>query len=403
MATETKTGALNNQLEADALVLTGAAIVGIKDGVKEVAENKVALAKKMLEPGDQLHIAHPLDDLVADTKNLVSDISHKVEAAYSAGDMNIRHSQDRQPHLIDKAMQARDDAIATTADTLLDKGLVEGTRTASAIAASVATENLISPSGKGKAIQTALDVTGDAKVAGAAMNALPIDKEDLSHLTMLPQIPSSARIDKMYELSDAGKDVELVKMQMSTVPYAWTTFGGASAMAAGYVLHNRDQEHADKLAKLPINEQKAAAFEEGHVNQKKKEEALTKFPDLKEAFEAYDQARAKAEKLYPEPSNHGHSFEGQYGGQSEASGKRASYSFQASQAIYDALKKGDPIPHQQDQHSSLQGEKLTPTDLSIVLQQMASRNPDAALAYAQYLSNNQAQKTMQAAAPEAQV
>ena len=168
MATETKAETVNNQLEADTLVLTGAAIVGIKDGVQEVAENKAVLAKKMLEPGDQRHIAHPLDDLVADTKNLVSDISNKVEAAYSAGDMNIHHSRDRQPHPIDNTATA----INATYDTLQAKGAVEGTRAGAAMMAAGITETVITPSGKAKAVGTIADIATDTKAIKSAEHAI---------------------------------------------------------------------------------------------------------------------------------------------------------------------------------------------------------------------------------------
>jgi len=168
MATETKAETVNNQLEADTLVLTGAAIVGIKDGVQEVAENKAELAKKMLEPGDQRHIAHPLDDLVADTKNLVSDISNKVEAAYSAGDMNIHHSRDRQPHPIDNTATA----INATYDTLQAKGAVEGTRAGAAMMAAGITEAVITPSGKAKAVGTITDIATDTKAITSAEHAI---------------------------------------------------------------------------------------------------------------------------------------------------------------------------------------------------------------------------------------
>lgn len=364
MAKETRAEAVNNQLEADALVLTGAAIVGIKDGVQEVAENKAALARKIAEPGDQRHIAHPIDDLVTNSKNLISDISNKLEAAYSTGDMNIKHSQARQPHPIDTALQARDSAITATTDMLAQKGPVEGTRAFSAIAAGIAAENAISPSAKAKAMGSVTDIASELRTANGIKDALPINARDFEHLTLLPQLPSAERLNRMKELSDAGKDVEVVTMQMSSVPYGWAAFGGGSALAAGMVLNNRDKERADEIATLPLNEQKAIAYDEGHTNTEKKARALEKFPELQEAFQAYDEANVRANKLFPEPVNHNHSFEGQYGGQSEASGKRASYSFQASQAIYDAIKNGQPIPHEQKHEQHTKATQILENELA---------------------------------------
>lgn len=366
MAAETRTGIVNDQTEADALVITGAAMVGIKDGVVQIAEKKADFVGKVLEPADQRHLAHPLDDFVTDAKHLVSDISNKIEAAYSPGDMNLGHSQARQPHPIENTSAA----LSATYETLAEKGAVEGTRAGAAMMASVATDTLINPSGKAKAIETVLDVSAEAKAADTVKNALPINNNDFSHLTMLPQIPSAARVDKMYELSDAGKDVELVKMQIATVPYAWGMFGGASAIAAGAVLYNRDKEYADKIAQLPINEQKSIAFESGRSNEKIKAATLEKFPELKTAYQAYDEVVAEAFKKFPGPSIDSHTFEGQYGGQSEAGSKRSSYIFQHTQAISDAIKNGQEIP------SETQLEKHSGA-AHILEQELAALNPDA--------------------------
>ena len=366
MATETKAETVNNQLEADALVLTGAAIVGIKDGVQEVAENKAAIAKKMLEPGDQRHLAHPLDDLVTDAKHLISDISNKIEAAYSAGDMNLGHSKNRQPHPIDNTSAA----LSATYETLAEKGAVEGTRAGAKMMAAGITETIVSPSTKIKAINAASEMLTEVKSIETLKNALPINAKDLEHLTLLPQLPSAERLNKMKELSDAGKDIEVVKMQMSSVPYGWLAFGGGSAIAAGTVLANHEKENADKIALLPINEQKAIAFESGHSNEKVKTATLEKFPELKTAYQAYDEVVREAFKKYPGPSSDSNTFEGQYGGQSETGSKRSSYIYQHTQAITDAIKNGQEIPRE------AQPERHT-NATHILERELAALNSDA--------------------------
>lgn len=168
MVTETKAGEVSKQAEVDALVITGAAMVGMKDGVEQVAENKAEFVRKALEPGDQRHLAHPLDDLVTNTKHLVSDISNKIETAYSAGDMNLGHSQARQPHPIENTSLA----LSVTYETLAEKGAVEGTRAASAMVAAGITETIVTPSGKAKAVKAIADITTEAKAITGTEHAI---------------------------------------------------------------------------------------------------------------------------------------------------------------------------------------------------------------------------------------
>lgn len=242
-------------------------------------------------------------------------------------------------------------------------------------------------------------------VADAAWALTPLQHASASRMAKFDALERvDARIVGTAAANKAA--VDGVKLQMSTVGMSISGILTGAVGTTVYVLNKDDADKAAVNAKLPLNEQKALAYEVGHNNQEKRKESLEKYPDLKEAFAAYDAANAEAIQRFPESkAAHNASFEGQYGGQSEASSKQSSYTYQASQAIYNAIKNGEPIPHepQPEKHSSLQGEKLTPADLSTVLQQMASRNPDAALAYAQYLNNDQAQQTMQVKAPEAQV
>lgn len=172
MATEAKVDLQQKTADADAWVITGAAMIGATEGIQKVADDKANLAKKIIEPGDQRNIAHPLDDLVTGAKTLVSGISNTWQAATAPGDMNIDHSSARQPHPIDKTLQAHHAAIAATTEMLTEKGPVEGTRAASAVAAGVVAENVVSPSGKLKAVEAIADVAHDTKTLVRADNAL---------------------------------------------------------------------------------------------------------------------------------------------------------------------------------------------------------------------------------------
>jgi hypothetical protein len=71
--------------------------------------------------------------------------------------------------------------------------------------------------------------------------------------------------------------------------------------------------------------------------------------------------------------------------------------------VLDTLKTVSTVTQQTEKHSSLQDADLTTAQKRNLLQHMAAINPDAALAYAQYLNNDQAQQAIQAEAPGAQV
>lgn len=168
MATKAKVDLQQKTADADAWVITGAAIAGATEGIQKVADDKINLAKKIIEPGDQRNIEHPLDDLITSAKSLTSDISNTWQAATAAGDMNIKHSQARQPHPIDKAATT----LAATYETLAEKGPVEGTREASAMIVAGIAETVISPSSKVKKIEAIADITSDTKAINSAEQAI---------------------------------------------------------------------------------------------------------------------------------------------------------------------------------------------------------------------------------------
>jgi hypothetical protein len=284
MATEAKVDL--HQEKVDAWVITGAAMVGAKEGVQNVAENKIDLAKKLIEPGDQRNIKHPLDDLVTGAKTLASGISNTWQAATAPGDMNIDHSTARQPHPIDKTLQAHHSAIAATINMLSEKGPVEGTRAASAIAAGIVVENVVSPSGKLKAVEAIADVAQDTKALVSAdkvvhrefisadevvkavqhapegfqrikaalpqtvQDVLPMSARDLAHLMFTPQNASPIRMERFEELLKNGEDIRAVKMQHAAIPYASATIAGSTIYAANKVVTyaNSEESHYESYA-----------------------------------------------------------------------------------------------------------------------------------------------------------
>lgn len=190
MATEAKVDLQQKTADANAWVITGAAMVGATDGVKKIVEDKADIAKKLIEPGDQHNIAHPLDDIASGAKSLSSGISNTWQAATAPGDMNIDHSAARQPHPIDKTLQAHDAAIAATTDMLSEKGPVEGTRAASAVAAGVVVENVVNPSGKLKAVEAIADVAHDTKAlvrADKVIHGEFISADETAKAVAIPQ------------------------------------------------------------------------------------------------------------------------------------------------------------------------------------------------------------------------
>lgn len=107
-------------------VATGAVILGTADGVMNVVADNATLASKLIEPGDQRHIAHPLNDFVA-------GISGARQALTTPGDMNIKYSA----HPIDSAMNVPGALVTATTDNFTQQGFVQGLRTSSAVAAGV--------------------------------------------------------------------------------------------------------------------------------------------------------------------------------------------------------------------------------------------------------------------------
>lgn len=115
-------------------VLIGAALMGAKDGVIESLTSKTeetrSLAANLIEPGDQRHIPHPWEDFKNSVKRTIS-------LATTPGDMNPSHS----PHPINATAQAHDASVKMATRMLEEKGVVEGIRTISAMAAAIAVDN----------------------------------------------------------------------------------------------------------------------------------------------------------------------------------------------------------------------------------------------------------------------
>jgi hypothetical protein len=571
MATEAKVDLQQKTADANAWVITGAAMVGATDGVKKIVEDKADIAKKLIEPSDQHNIAHPLDDIASGAKSLASGISNTWQAATAPGDMNIDHSAARQPHPIDKTLQAHDAAIAATTDMLSEKGPVEGTRAASAVAAGVVVENVVNPSGKLKAVEAIADVAHDTKalvradkvihgefisadetakavtiqpsatelaipkpaITQTLLNSTPfkifkdvfippddtrialeaykrqptvMDFIDAKHAGKGSQLAdeSNARMHQAGYLAeqlranpnaiatDASKDtingiIDHATLQQLnfTKQYATPVLPSDNSVTAN-ITSTLTQERADALSRIAARENMSPSekaidwikgkvtYPGGHRPSRDDRDALAladtdsetlsqlgqgvlkkialqkvivgaavtgalysyedkdnslsgneklanifantagtakleaEHPELKSAYETYHQAVSAAHTRHP-PNNNS-AYDRANGTQNNADSLAVNEIYRARKLITEgiiqngtAIKSDLPLTQQPEKHSSLQGDKLTPADLSIVLQQMASRNPDAALAYAQYLNNDQAQQTMQVKAPEAQV
>jgi hypothetical protein len=114
----------------NAKVLVGAALVGAGEGVMHAAENEAATVSKLIEPGDQRHILHPLDETIAGIRGALRKIA-------TPGDMNLNQS----PHPVDDAVNLHQAMLQKTTDTLTEKGLVEGVRIGSVAVATVLAEN----------------------------------------------------------------------------------------------------------------------------------------------------------------------------------------------------------------------------------------------------------------------
>ena len=107
--------------DASVAVATGAVILGTADGVMNVAADNATLAGKLIEPGDQRHILHPLNDFVA-------GISGTWQAFTTPGDMNIKHSVHPidNAHPIDSALNVHGALVTATTDNFAQQGFVQG-------------------------------------------------------------------------------------------------------------------------------------------------------------------------------------------------------------------------------------------------------------------------------------
>jgi hypothetical protein len=141
----------------NAAVVTGAVMLGTADGGMKVLADRAAAASKLIEPGDQQHLQHPVDDF----KHMVS----KTWQVISTPDyMNIRLSA----HPVEVAVNVHGALVTATADTFTKQGLVEGIRTSSAIVAGVIVETA-DPFKKLRALEAVADTVTDVP---KAMNIL---------------------------------------------------------------------------------------------------------------------------------------------------------------------------------------------------------------------------------------
>lgn len=190
--------------DPDAVVIAGAAMVGAAQGTKDLLERKAAMAGKAIEPGDQRTIPHPLDNSITYVKELASRVSNAWQEVATPGDMNLARSEARRPHPVDKTIQSHTNAVTATTDMLSEKGLVEGTRASSAVAAGIIAEGALTPSGKMKAVDAALDVAQDGKAAaraGSVIHGEYIAAGEASKAVVIP--PTIAAVPATTSFKDA--------------------------------------------------------------------------------------------------------------------------------------------------------------------------------------------------------
>jgi hypothetical protein len=171
---------------------------------------------------------------------------------------------------------------------------------------------------------------------------------------------------------------------------------GAAVTGALYSYEDKDNSLSEneKLANIFANTAGTAKLEAEH-------------PELKSAYERYHQAISEADARHP-PNNSAYDRANgiQNDTESSASGEIYRARKQITESIIQngtAVKSELPPTQQTEKHSSLQDADLTTAQKRNLLQHMAAINPDAALAYAQYLNNDLAQQAIQAEAPVAQV
>lgn len=130
---------------------------------------------------------------------------------------------------------------------------------------------------------------------------------DALHRLGTPQNPSGKTMQAFKEKLEGTDIMPVVKEQLKAVPGGWIGLGGGSIAAATYVVSEVEKDRAEEIAKKPLLEQKAIAFDGAAGNSKKEAQAVEKFPDLKPYFAEYHQ-RVKDE-LIKHPSVNGRTDE----------------------------------------------------------------------------------------------
>ena len=156
-------------------VLAGAALVGVTEGTAAALKQKsqetstlgARLGAALIEPGDQRHIPHPWEQFK-------SRVLWTYNYLATPGDMNINHS----PHPADTTMQLHTAMVNKTADTLAEKGLVEGVRAISAVAAGIA----VGSADPLKKVRLADNMLGAANAAESLLTKPAIRWDDYAHL-----------------------------------------------------------------------------------------------------------------------------------------------------------------------------------------------------------------------------
>ena len=166
----------NDDMNAGAAVT--AVMLGVGDGISQVIKDKGDQASQLITPGDQHHIAHPIDDTFA-------DISGVWQTLTTPADMNIKHSV----HPVAALNDAHDALVSATADNFSEKGLEQGLRDFSAFA-TVAVIETVDPFKKLNILENIADVANvaDGEKVGKILQItnkvtpVPIDWNTYEHL-----------------------------------------------------------------------------------------------------------------------------------------------------------------------------------------------------------------------------
>lgn len=122
-------GVQNDDMNAGTAVTT--VMLGVGDGINQKINDTGDRASRLIAPGDQRHIAHPVDDFV-------SGISGVWRKLTTPADMNIKHSA----HPVDALNNAHDALVSATVNNFSEKGLEQGLRDFSAFATAAVIETV---------------------------------------------------------------------------------------------------------------------------------------------------------------------------------------------------------------------------------------------------------------------